>query len=91
MSKSISKMNKKELYEECKKIKQENLGLSFDLNLIRDELIEIYEIIGEKVGNTNLPRFPEQVAIELDKLVEEKERYYKWYVDKEKQVMNNNS
>eukprot|EP01050_Picozoa_sp_SAG11_P043260 SAG11_NODE_20378_length_446_cov_1.902017_1_plen_27_part_01 len=27
MSKSISKMNKKELYEECKKLKQENLGL----------------------------------------------------------------
>lgn len=50
-------------------------------NQQHDEIIKLYEIIGEKVGNSNLPRFPEQVAIELDKLIEEKDRYYKWYMD----------
>ena len=35
-----------------------------------DELGDLYKLIGEKVGNTNLPRFLNQVSIELDRLIE---------------------
>ena len=64
------------------------LDLQKENTLLRnnqDEISTLYEIIGEKVGNTNLPRFTQQVAIELDKLVEEKERYFNWYDKGEKE------
>ena len=64
------------------------LDLQDENTLLRnnqDEISTLYEIIGEKVGNTNLPRFTQQVAIELDKLVEEKERYFNWYDKGEKE------
>eukprot|EP01050_Picozoa_sp_SAG11_P011142 SAG11_NODE_1159_length_5656_cov_5.909942_4_plen_96_part_00 len=92
MSKSISKMNKKELYEECKKLKQENLGLSFDLNVIQDELTEIYAGVGKIIENENIPRFSSSVVFELHKLKSQNELLYDQlnsnYIKKEKQVMN---
>ena len=38
-----------------------------------DELINVYERVGELVGNTNLPRHEEQLIIEFKKLKEENE------------------
>ena len=37
-------------------------------NLEPDELTNVYERVGELVGNTNLPRHEEQLIIEFKKL-----------------------
>ena len=95
MSKSISKMNKKELYEECKLLKKEKLELSFDLMVTQDELTEIYEGVGKIIKNENMPRFSSTVVFEFHKLKNQNELLYDQlnsdYIKKEKQVMNNKS
>eukprot|EP01047_Picozoa_sp_COSAG01_P053788 COSAG01_NODE_5804_length_4022_cov_63.314555_4_plen_72_part_00 len=64
-------MDYKSLYEEQLK---KNKELTKDLHKMNtDELINVYERVGELVGNTNLPRHEEQLIIEFKKLKEELE------------------
>ena len=63
-----SSMDYKSLYEEQLK---KNEQLTKELNLHKmntDELTNVYERVGELVGNTNLPRHEEQLIIEFKKL-----------------------
>jgi hypothetical protein len=64
-------MDYKSLYEEQLK-KNKELTKELDLHKMNtDELINVYERVGELVGNTNLPRHEEQLIIEFKKLKEE--------------------
>ena len=48
--------------------------LRLDVEAHKEELIEIYEGVGKLVDNTNLPRFPNQILIEFNKLQDEVHR-----------------
>jgi hypothetical protein len=64
-------MDYKSLYEEQLK-KNKELTKELDLHKMNtDELINVYERVGELVGDTNLPRHEEQLIIEFKKLKEE--------------------
>ncbi len=46
---------------------------------IEEECAAMYKYLGEKVGNTNLPRNLTQFKIEIDNLIEEKESRYDYF------------